>query len=40
MPDGAKSDIKLGFFVGVGLLLLGLVLMLLQGVLGKIGARR
>lgn len=40
MPGEAKSDIKLGFFVGVGLLLLGLVLMILQAVLGKVGVRR
>lgn len=40
MPDGAKSDIKLGFFIGVGLLLLGLVVMILQAVLGKVGVRR
>ncbi len=40
MPGEAKSDIKLGFFIGVGLLLLGLVVMILQAVLGKVGVRR
>jgi hypothetical protein len=30
MPGDAKSDIKLGFYIGVGLLLLGFLLMMVQ----------
>lgn len=32
---GAKSDVKLGFWIGVGLLLLGLILTLARVVLAK-----
>lgn len=39
MPGAAKADIKLGFWIGVGLLLLGLVLAIFQVVLGKITGR-
>lgn len=35
MPDGAKADIKLGFWIGVGLLLLGLLLAIVQMILGR-----
>ena len=35
MPDGLKSDVKLGFGVAIGFLLLGLVLMIAQYVIGK-----
>jgi hypothetical protein len=30
MPGAAKSDIKLGFFIGIGLLLLGVSLAVVQ----------
>lgn len=36
MPNGAKADIKLGFWVGVGLLLLGVLLAVVQMILGKV----
>lgn len=36
MPNGAKQDIKLGFWIGVGLLLLGVLLAVVQIILGKI----
>ena len=36
MAGEAKADVKLGFFIGVGLVLLALVLMVVQFVLGKI----
>jgi len=36
MAGDAKQEVKLGFFIGVGLVLLMLVLMVLQFVLGKI----
>ena len=36
MPGGLKSDIKLGFGIGIGLIALGFVLMILQVVLGKL----
>jgi hypothetical protein len=36
MPDGLKSDIKLGFGVGIGLVALGFVLMILQAIVGKV----
>ena len=39
MPGAAKADIKLGFWIGVGLLLLGLVLAIFQLVLGKVTGR-
>jgi hypothetical protein len=35
MPGNAKSDIKLGFFIGIGLLLLGILLTIAQLVLGR-----
>ena len=35
MPDGAKADVKLGFWIGVGLLLLGILLAVIQMILGK-----
>jgi hypothetical protein len=35
MPGNARSDIKLGFYIGVGLLLLGFALMLVQLFLRK-----
>lgn len=35
MPGPAVSDIKLGFWIGVGLLLLGVVVTILQMILGK-----
>ena len=34
-PD-ARSDIKLGFWIGVGLLLLGLLLAVMQMIIGKV----
>jgi len=34
--SGAKSDIKLGFLIGVGLLLLGLVLAVVQMIFGRL----
>jgi hypothetical protein len=36
MPGGLKSDIKLGFGIGIGLVLLGFALMILQLVIGKV----
>lgn len=36
MPGAASSDIKLGFWIGVGLLLLGVVLAVVQLLLGKV----
>lgn len=36
MPGNLKSDVKLGFGIGIGLILLGFVLMILQVVLGKL----
>lgn len=36
MAGEAKSEIKLGFFIGLGLVLLALMLMVVQYVLGKI----
>jgi hypothetical protein len=36
MPGSAKADVKLGFFVGVGLLLLALVLGLASKAVGKV----
>lgn len=36
MPGDARSDIKLGFYIGVGLLILALVLAVLQVILGKV----
>lgn len=36
MAGEAKADVKLGFFIGVGLVLLALVLMVVQFVLGKV----
>lgn len=36
MAGEAKSEIKLGFFIGLGLVLLMLVLMVVQFVLGKL----
>lgn len=35
LPDGLKADVKLGFGIGIGLFLLGLVLMVAQYVIGK-----
>lgn len=35
MPGAAKSDIKLGFFIGIGLLLLGVLLAVAQFALGR-----
>lgn len=34
--SGAKSDIKLGFYIGVGLLLLGLLVAVLQMIIGRV----
>lgn len=34
-PD-ARNEIKLGFWIGVGLLLLGLLLTVIQMILGKL----
>lgn len=39
MPDGAKADIKLGFWIGVGLLLLGLVVAIIQMIIGRVGGK-
>ncbi len=39
MPGAAKADIKLGFFIGVGLVLLGLVIAVIQVILGKVTGR-
>lgn len=36
MPGNLKSDVKLGFGIGIGLVLLGFALMILQVVLGKL----
>lgn len=36
MPGGLKSDVKLGFGIGIGLVLLGFALMILQTILGKL----
>ena len=36
MPGNLKSDVKLGFGIGIGLVLLGFVLMILQVVIGKV----
>lgn len=36
MPDGIKADAKLGFGIGIGLLVLGLLLTILQMILGRI----
>ena len=36
MPGDAKADIRLGFWIGVGLLLLGLALTIVQLILGKL----
>ena len=36
MPDGIKADAKLGFGIGIGLLVLGLLITILQAVLGKV----
>lgn len=38
MPGGLKSDIKLGFGIGIGLVLLGFALMILQVIIGKVKA--
>ncbi len=38
MAGNLKSDIKLGFGIGIGLVLLGFVIMLLQALIG--GVRR
>jgi len=35
MPDGLKSDVKLGFGIAIGFLLLGVVLMIAQFAIGK-----
>lgn len=35
MPGAAKSDIKLGFFIGVGLLLLAVTLAVVQYLLSS-----
>lgn len=39
MPDGIKADAKLGFGIGIGLFIFGLVLALLSALVGK-GIRR
>ena len=36
MPGGLKSDIKMGFGIGIGLVLLGFALMILQVIIGKL----
>jgi dipeptide/tripeptide permease len=36
MPGGLKSDIKLGFGIGIGLMALGFVLMILQYILSRV----
>lgn len=36
MPGNLKSDVKLGFGIGIGLVLLGFALMVLQVILGKL----
>ena len=36
MPGGLKSDIKHGFGIGIGLVLLGFALMILQVIIGKV----
>jgi hypothetical protein len=36
MPGNLKSDVKLGFGIGIGLVLLGFALMILQVILGKL----
>lgn len=39
MPGNIKSDIKLGYGIGIGLFLLGLTLMLVQLILTKARGR-
>jgi hypothetical protein len=36
MPGNLKSDVKLGYGIGIGLFLLGLTLMLVQLILGRV----
>lgn len=36
MPGNLKSDVKLGFGIGIGLVLLGFVLMIVQMILSKV----
>lgn len=33
----AKSDVKLGFWIGVGLLLLGILMAVVQMIFGRLG---
>ena len=33
----AKSDVKLGFFIGVGLLALGILMAVVQMIFGRLG---
>lgn len=35
LPDGLKADVKLGFGIGIGLLVLGFVLMIVQFLISK-----
>ncbi len=35
MPDGLKADVKLGFGIGIGLFLLGLVLAVASMIVSK-----
>lgn len=36
MPDGIKSDAKLGFGIAIGFFLFALVLVILQLIIGKV----
>jgi hypothetical protein len=36
MPGQAKQDIKLGFFVGIGLMLLMLLAAVIRAILGRV----
>lgn len=39
MPGNWKADVKLGYFIGIGLFLLALTVMLLQYVAGGVKGR-
>lgn len=39
MPGNLKSDVKLGYGIGIGLFLLGLTLVIIQALLGRVRGR-
>jgi tetrahydromethanopterin S-methyltransferase subunit F len=39
LPDGIKSDAKLGFGIAIGFFIFALVLVVLQLILGKVRAK-